>query len=85
MKIIEVVALVPKTCPIQYPSNHICTAVNFSARILAQLADLDPHMHFSPMKSPESVGAESVVSLLQVHLHQLTKVQDLPQHSVIHR
>ena len=40
---------------------------------------------FSPMKSPESVGAEGVVSLLQVHLHQLTKVQDPPPHSIIHR
>ena len=45
------------------------------------MADLDPHIHFSPMKSPESVGPEGVVSLLQVHLHQLTKGQDLPLHT----
>ena len=57
---------------------------NFSARILAQLAELDPHMHFSPMKSP-GVGAEGVIGLLHVHRHQLPKVQDPPPPSGIHR
>ena len=33
---------------------------------LTQMAELDPHIHFFPMKSPESVGPEGVVSLLQV-------------------
>ena len=55
-----------------------------SVRILTLMAELDPHIHFSLMQSPEDVSPECVVSLLQVHLHQLSKVRD-PPHSIIHR
>ena len=60
----------PEYLPYEMPKQS-CLQLQrkVSVRILTQMAEFDPHIHFSPMKSPEGVGPEGVVSLLQVHLH----------------